>query len=499
MSVRVRVAATLASRVYLAAVNLVVLPLYIRQMGLESYGLVALFFVLQVWFQLLDMGLTATMAREAARHRAGAVSAESFRRLLRAMEGLFAVIALVAGLSVSLGAELIAGHWLHMDHLPQAEVVASLRLMALSIALRLLAELYRSTVAGFERQVWLAGLNALFGTFRLVLVIPFLAWAGNAPSQFFAFQLAIAALESLVLVVQAYRLVPRSAGSRTPWRLAPIRRVLGFSVTMSVVSMVWISLSQLDKLVLAGLLPLADYGAFSLAVAAASGVMLVPGALGEVLLPRLTHLQAGGQRAAFIALYRQGTQWAGIWAWTVACMLAVHAEQVLWIWTGDAVLAARTAPVLSLYALGSAMLAAGAFPYYLQFAEGRLRLHFIGTALMLALMLPCLVWATARFGGVGAAGTWLAVNGLYLLAWTPVAHARFLPGLHTRWMATDVLLIATPAALAALAMRWLPWPAGRVEAAAALVGLSLLVLVASAGGSSWARSASRRAVAQQAG
>ena len=492
MSVKTNAVATVASRVYLAAISLVMLPFYIREMGLEVYGLVALFLSLQVWFQLLDVGLTPTMARESARHRAGALSAHAFRVLLRSMEGVFLGLAALAGLALFGGADFIAAHWLKVDRLTHHDVVSSLRMMAICIALKLMGELYRGTLSGFERLVWLAGFNSFFGTMRWVLVVPYMAWVGSSPVHFFGFQLAVAIFETLVLGAHAYRLLPRASTGRTPWRAGPLREVLGFSVVMSLASVVWITLSQLDKLLLAGLLSLADFGAFSLAAAAAGGVLLVSSSLTEVLLPRLTRLHTEGLPSARTALYRRATQLASGASWSVASVLAVHAHHALWVWTGDATLAAQAAPMLTLYALGNATLAVGALPYYLQFAEGRLRLHLVGTSLMVVVMLPCLVWATSRFGGVGAAGVWLGVNMLYLLLWTPVAHSRFLPGLHWRWLFEDVLPVAGLAAATALACAWLPWPAGRAGAGVVLVGVSLLVLLASACGSSWCRAAVQR-------
>ncbi len=491
MSVKGSLAATLASRAYLALLSLVMLPVYMKTLGLEAYGLVGLFFVLQIWFQLLDMGLIPTLARETARHRAGALSAPDFRLLMRALEGVFLLVAAAAGTALFVGAGFVTSTWLKLEQLPTQEVVQSVRMMALCIALRLIGELYRGVITGFERFAWLAGANAGFGTLRLVLVIPFMGWAGISPSHFFGFQVAAMAGETLALLVFAYRLAPRGGPGITPWRLAPIRDVFAFSLAMSLASIVWVTLSQLDKLLLSGLLSLSDYGAFSLAMAAAASVLLVSGALAEVLMPRLAHLQARASREALTALYRRSTQWAGISACSVAFVLAFHADRVLWIWTGDAALVASGAGVLSLYALGNAALAVGAFPYYLQFAEGRLRLHLLGTALMVAVLLPAMVWATARFGGVGAAAVWLLVNVLYLLLWTPIAHARFLPGLHTRWMAQDVLPVAGLAAMAALACQWLPWPQGRLPGGGMLVAVLLVVLLVSAAGSSWARAALR--------
>ncbi len=492
MSVKTNVVATVASRVYLAVISLVMLPLYIREMGLEAYGLVALFLLLQVWFQLLDLGLPPTMARESARHRAGALSAQDFRVLLRSMEVVFLGLAAVAGLALFIGADFIAAHWLNVDRLAPNEVVSSLRMMAICISLKLMGELYRGTLSGFERLVWLAGFNSFFGTLRWVLVLPYMAWAGSSPVHFFGFQLAVAIAETLVLGSHAYSLLPGTSAGRTAWRAGPLREVLGFAVFMSLASVVWITLSQIDKLLLAGLLSLADFGAFSLAAAAAGGVLLVSSSLTEVLLPRLTRLHAEGLPAARTALYRRATQLASGAAWSVASVLAVHAHHVLWVWTGDAALASQAAPVLTLYALGNAALAVGALPYYLQFAEGRLRLHLVGTLLMVIVMLPCLVWATSRFGAEGAAGVWLGVNVLYLVLWTPVAHSRFLPGLHWRWLFEDVLPVAGLAAAAAFACAWLPWPADRAAAGVLLVGVSLLVLFASACGSAWCRAAVQR-------
>ena len=47
------------------------------------FMLVGFFAMLQAWFQVLDMGLTPTMAREAARFNGGAIDAMHLRRLLR--------------------------------------------------------------------------------------------------------------------------------------------------------------------------------------------------------------------------------------------------------------------------------------------------------------------------------------------------------------------------------------------------------------------------------
>ena len=91
MSLQKNILANYASQSYVTVIGIVILPLYIKYMGAEAYGLVGFFAMLQMWFNLLDMGLTPTIARETARFRGGAMDILSYRHLVRALEAFIAV------------------------------------------------------------------------------------------------------------------------------------------------------------------------------------------------------------------------------------------------------------------------------------------------------------------------------------------------------------------------------------------------------------------------
>jgi len=88
MSLKRNILANYASQFYVTIIYIVMVPSYIKYMGSEAYGLIGFFAMLQVWFALLDMGLTPTMSRETARYNGGATDALSYRRLVRALEGI---------------------------------------------------------------------------------------------------------------------------------------------------------------------------------------------------------------------------------------------------------------------------------------------------------------------------------------------------------------------------------------------------------------------------
>jgi O-antigen/teichoic acid export membrane protein len=489
MSLKRNILASYASQIYVTLVGILILPLYLKYMGAEAYGLVGFFTMLQAWFNLLDMGLTPTVARETARFRGGATDALSYRRLLRALQLIFFVVALLGGGAMFVFSGLIANGWLKVQTLPLAQVQLALQLMAVGVALRWMSGLYRGCISGSERLVWLGGFNAFVATLRFVGVLPILIWVGHSPAVFFTYQLLVAVVELAGLAAKAYGLFPSvPPGQPLGWSPAslftPIKPVLKFSLTIAFTSSVWVLVTQTDKLVLSKLLPLADYGYFTLAVLAASGVMMISGPISGALMPRMARLQAEGNEAGLISLYRNATQMVAVIAIPACLVLAFFAEQVLWVWTGDAHAAAQAAPVLRLYALGNGFLAMAAFPYYLQFAKGDLKLHLIGNIIFLLLLIPSLVWATWQYGATGAGYAWLGANAVYFLAWVPLVHRRFVTGLHRLWMMQDLIPVLVPGLLAGSALYvWLHWSQARMEVMVMLMIAGVVVLIFCAAGS----------------
>jgi O-antigen/teichoic acid export membrane protein len=267
-------------------------------------------------------------------------------------------------------------------------------------------------------------------------------FVGATPTVFFGFQFVVAAIELAVLLSFSYSLLPNVANAQTlPWNWAPLKPVLKFSMSIAFTSSVWVLVTQTDKLVLSKLMPLAEYGYFTLAVLVASGVNAISSPIGGAIMPRMAKLEAEGDHAGLILVYRQSTQMAAVLAGAASITLAFWAKPLLSAWIGDEALARQVAPVLILYALGNGVLAIAGFPYYLQYAKGDLRLHLIGNAVFVVLLIPAIIWAANYYGGVGAGCVWLGMNLLSFVAWLPLVHKKFEPGLNLKWYGEDILPI----------------------------------------------------------
>lgn len=486
MSIRANFLANYFSQLYAAVVAILILPLYIKYLGAEAYGLVGFFAMLQSWFVMLDLGLTPTISRETARYFGGGISALAYRQLYRALSMIFAAIAIIGG-GVLFGlSETIAYNWLNVDTLSMTDVVLAVQIIAISVALRWMTGLYRGVVTGAEHLVWLSAFNVLIVTLRFIAVFLTMYIFGYTPTVFFLHQFAVAVLEQLGLWWKAQKVLPgkKQFTGAIGWSFQPVKPVLKFSLTIAFTSAVLVLATQSDKLVISGILSLSEYGYFTVGAFASGGIMILSGPISNVIMPRMSRLHAEGKHAEMIQVYRNATQLASILAGVSGVCIAFFAEELLYVWTGDRTIATEAAPILSLYALGNVMFVVSEFPYYLQYAMGKLRYHLIGNGVLAAVLIPASILAATRYGGVGAGWTWFLINSAYFVIWVTYIHTKIEPGLHWKWLLNDIVKIFLPAMV--ILIPFLYWPLStenRWTLFATLAAVGLLILIASALGS----------------
>ncbi len=488
MSIKKNIFANYVGQFYIALIGIFLVPVYVKYMGAEAYGLIGFYAMMQTWFFMLDMGLTPTIARETARFQGGGVDAIHLRQLFRLLEGVFLIVALIGAVSIIASSELIANEWLKVNELSTREVTNSLELMAVIIALRWMGGLYRSAITGFERLVWLNFFNVYIATFRFVFIVPILIYIDATPTTFFSYQLIVAILELVISYVMLYKLMPKVVIKNVIWNWEPLRASLKFSLSVAFTSLVWVIVTQSDKLLLSGLIPLADYAYFSMAVLLASGVMIISRPISGALLPRMTALNAEGNQLKLIQLYRNATQLVAIISIPSVLMLSFFSEHILYAWTEDAKIASEAALVLTLYALGNGIMVLTAFPYYLQYAQGQLKLHLIGNAIFVIFFIPFIYYLVITYGVVGAGYAWIISNLMFFLIYVPIVHYKFARGIHMKWLISDIGFIgALSLGFIVVINHFVKWPQDQYLLAANLLLVLACAIVIASMGSSKAR------------
>ncbi|AHY43382.1 polysaccharide biosynthesis protein [Stutzerimonas decontaminans] len=433
---------------YALLIGILILPFYLGHLGAEAYGLIGFFAVLQAWLQLLDAGMSPALVRQVAHYRGQGDLAEGHGpagRLLRSFELLLLPIALITCVSIFFGSGWIAHTWLQARELSTTTITECISLMGLMVGMRLYATLYKSGLQGVELHGWLNAANMLIATLRYFGGLFLVAYISQDPLDFFLFQAAVALAEMLAFASKAYvQLSSPRLFTGIDWRV--IRPVLPFAGGMFFTSLLWIVLTQLDKVLLSKVLLLKEYGYFSLVALITTGIMTLTNPLVQTLLPRMTMLVAEGRIGEMERLYLNASRFVCSVLFPMAAVIAWHGQSLIFAWTGDLAAAEWSERLLFWYVPGSALMAVGAFQFYLQYAYGQLRLHIWYSVISTAISVPIVAYAALVHGAYGAALAWFFLRLTTFVVWPPMVHRRFAPGLQAIW-ARDMLRISAMTAL----------------------------------------------------
>lgn len=441
MSFKKNAAANYIGTAYSILIGIAILPLYLHYLGAEAFGLVGIFALLQAWLQIMDMGISPTLSRQAAHAKGRKNGYEEFISLLKSVEIFFLVLGFISVISIFLIDNWLATNWVKAEHISVDIVAKCMSIMGLVIAFRWFSSLYRSGITGLENQVWLNMANSVISSARFIGALALLHFVSRNIVDYFLYQLIISIIELYILKIKLYKLLPSNLNKKLRFSSVAVKKIAPFALGMAYLTGLWLLITQIDKLILSKILTLSDFGYFSLVAIIAGGITQLSAPISQALLPRMTFLLAQDREKDMLVQYRKATQIMAVIIVPVATVVAFNAENLLFTWTGDSEAAIWGAPILYWFALGNGVMALAAFQYYLQFAYGELKLHVIGTTVSALIQVPLIYFAATRFGALGAGIAWFSFRGIFFIIWSPIVHSKFAPGLHLRWLFIDIFPI----------------------------------------------------------
>ena len=164
--VKKNIIANFGGKAWQAIMSIAFVPLYIKFMGIDAYGLMGMFTSLLAVFGILDMGLSNTLNRELARLSILPLHAQEMRDLVRTLEIPYWVISIIIGLGIVGLSGPIAHYWLRSDRLSPEIIKQALMIMGGVIAFRFPVGLYSGGLMGLQKQVLLNFINIFVDTFR---------------------------------------------------------------------------------------------------------------------------------------------------------------------------------------------------------------------------------------------------------------------------------------------------------------------------------------------
>jgi O-antigen/teichoic acid export membrane protein len=418
-------------------IGLAFVPLYIKYLGIEAYGLIGIFVLLQAWLSLLDMGMSPTLNREVARQAAGASSAESLRDLVHTFEIICAGMALLIVFLLVAASDWVAQDWLNAKGLSGVVVSQAVSIMGLVAALRFVEGLYRGAILGLQMHVWLNAATSILATIRAVGAVFVLVWIAPSIQAFFWWQVFVSGVTLIVFYVGMHRHLPKSVRPAV-FSLTAISNAWIFAAGLFATTFLTLLLTQVDKVLLSRLLSLEAFGIYAFAAAVAGVLFQLIGPIAQAYYPKLTELVTTGDESALSAAYHQGAQLMTIMLVPAGLLLIAFGEPVLYAWTGDKQLAENAVVIVAILSIGTILNGWMHIPYMLQLASGWSSFAVWANLVAAIILVPAIFWVTPRYGPIGAAGVWVTVNAGYVLIAIHFMHARLLPKEKMMWYVHDL-------------------------------------------------------------
>jgi len=436
---RVNVAANLLGQGWSALLQLLVTPLYIRLLGIEAYGLIGFFVVLQTTAQVFDLGLAQTTNRELARLSADPERFRIARDLVRTFEVVYWIVGLLIAVVLFLAAPPMAAGLFRAGSLTTGTITEAIRLMALAFALQWPLGLYSGGMMGLQKQPTMNALRVIISTVTSGGAVLVLWLATPSIRAFMLWQIAAGALAVALVARFLWRNLPVTPlGPR--FRLDLLREVWRFAAGMTGLTISAVILTQLDKWILVRVLSLETFGYFTLAVTFANALYLFVTPIFGAVYPRFSVLVAKGDEQVLTRMYHLVTQVMTVVIVPTAVTLSLFSYDILLLWTHNEAVANSASPIASILVIGSALNGLMNLPYALQLAHGWTSLGLAINVVLTAILAPTIWFAATHYGAIAAALVWIVLNGTYMAAGIPLTHLRLLKGEGVRWIRRDVAL-----------------------------------------------------------
>lgn len=437
-SLQANVVANFVGNGWAALISIIFVPIYLKYIGAEGYGLIGIFASLQVVLSLLDSGLSTTLNKEIAKLSVLPNTQQRMRNLVKTLGSVYWIMALAAGIIALCLSPVIAKYWVQPNELSVQTITYAFILLSISVVFQFPSGFYSGGLLGLQRQVMLNVLRILFATLRSAGVVLVLIFVSKSVIAFFSWTLFISILQAFVFKYCLWYYLPKTSKSAV-FDKKELKSIWRFAAGMTAIGITSILLTQVDKIILSKILSLEQFGYYTFAFALGSITYMIVGPISQSYFPKFSVLLAEKKLNELNKIYHQGCQMVTLLVVPFALFLALFSREILFIWTHNNITVENTWQITSVVTLAVAIHCLMFMPYMLCLTYSYTKLAFYTNVVILILLIPGTIFSAIHFGGLGGAICWLIITIIYLLINPVMIHKIFLKGQAFNWYWNDTL------------------------------------------------------------
>jgi O-antigen/teichoic acid export membrane protein len=401
-------------------------PIYINLLGIESYGLVGFYITLQATLQVFDFGISPTIMRELSRYSVELDGVRKSRDLIRSLEVIYWLIGILITILLLILAPLLSSGWLNAKNISPDTLSFSILAIVGLVFIQWPLSFYQGALMGLNRQTLANSIVVIFTALRFSVSLGVLSLIESTLKWFFISQTICSFLQIITSIVAVWLTVPKS-GNKPKFSPKAIRGSASFSAGVGGINVLGLLLTQMDRIVLSKLLPLEQFGYYTLASTVGRSVSIVISPVFNYVFPKFSTLVATNDQKLLSLTYHRSTQLMTVITMPLSLTIAFFSPQILEMWTHNPAIVDNASQATSILVVGTGFNSLMITPYILHLAYGQTRRWFLMTMGFAGILLTLLVIIAPNFGMLGASFVWLLLNSLQILVAIPLTRFYLLP------------------------------------------------------------------------
>jgi O-antigen/teichoic acid export membrane protein len=395
--------ANYAGNVLTALIAFLFIPVYIRYLGIGSYGIIGFFASLQAFLAFLDLGIGIALNREMSRYYHDTSKVVYLRNLSHSLQIVYWGIAAGIGIVLFALSPFFSANWFAGDELPPSTLFAAFSVLALTVAVRWPYSLYSSGVRGMQHQVVLNASDlfwAIVKSFGSWLVLKYYS---PTLSAFLWYQCLITFLQTIATFAMLWYFMPKIEGAKLSFDKQALKSIGRYAAGMGVASLLASIILQLDKILVSKMVKPSQFGYYMVASNVATLVYNASLPMYMSIFPyfaRLVHEDKNEELQKDFHFY---SKLLATILLPFSAIIFFAAEEVLWLWTKDKTLAYFTAPILQIMIAGTTMNALIMPVHTLLLAFNKVRFMLYSHLTGFIVMVPLTLLLVHFFGVKGGA------------------------------------------------------------------------------------------------
>jgi O-antigen/teichoic acid export membrane protein len=418
-------------------ITIVFIPLYIKYLGIEAWGIIGIFSTIQSAVIILDLGLSASMTREISKYSILPNSEVILKDIVRTLEVIYWITAIIIIFIIIISSHFITYNWLNKGNIDQSVIQSSIILMGFAIGLQWPSSLYSGGLVGLQKHVLLNIINVSINLLRSVGVVLILIFVNRSVYTFFIWQALVSLINSLVLYFFLWKNLPKTIVKAT-FKKEILSNIWKFAAGMSGISILALLLTQMDKVILSKTLSLKEFGYYTFASSIAMSLTRLYTPYFNSIYPRLTQLVALNNESDLKTFYHKSCQFLTFLILPITLVLCVYSYEIILLWTKSITLSQNVYLIFNILLFGTVINGFMNPPYALQLANGWTKLNLYSNILAVLIIIPCYFFLSKSYGSIGAAISWLILNIGYLIVLIPFMHKKLLKNEMYNWYLFDV-------------------------------------------------------------